>query len=126
MKRCWLGVGILLVLLGLSLWVTAKMADIHEPLSVTVEEAGEAAQTGDWARAETLATDARSLWYQNRPFTASVADHAPMDEIDALFARLPVAARNGDGAEFADLCARLSVLLHAMAEGHQALWWNVL
>ena len=126
MKRCWLGVGILLTLLFLNLWVTAEMGDIHEPLSVTVEEAAEAALTGDWTRAESLATDARSIWYQKRPFTASVADHAPMDEIDAVFARLPVAARNGDAAEFADLCARLAVLLHAMAEGHQALWWNVL
>lgn len=126
MKRCWLGVGILLVLLLLSLWVTAVMGDIHEPISFSMKAAGEAALAEDWETAEALATDARTIWYQNRPFTASVADHAPMDEIDTLFARLTVAARNGDAAEFADLCARLSVLLHAMAEGHQALWWNVL
>lgn len=126
MKRCWLGVGILLVLLLASLWVTAAMGDIHEPISVTMKSAGEAALAGDWERAEALATDARTIWYQNRPFTASVADHAPMDEIDALFARLSVAAGQGDASAFSDICARLNVLLHAMAEGHQALWWNVL
>lgn len=126
MRRFWIGVAALAVLLFVSLWVTDTMEDIHAPIASALEEAGDAAMDGDWPRAEELATDARSRWFRHWRFTAAVADHAPMDEVDGLFAQLPVFAKEEEAVHFAATCAQLAKLVGAMEEAHGTGWWNLL
>ena len=126
MKRFWIGVAALSVLLVVSLWVTYAIKEIHHPITVTLEAAEDAALAENWQLAEELATDARSQWARHRQFTAAVADHAPMDEIDGLFAQLPVYAQTRQGSGVGAVCARLARLISALEEAHGPTWWNFL
>ena len=54
------------------------------------------------------------------------ADHAPMDEIDSLFAQMEVYAQARDSLHFGSYCARLAELITAVSDAHQLNWWNFL
>lgn len=126
MRRCWLGVGLLALLLGAGIWAMVTMDRIHSPISSDLDQAAEAALAGDWETGEALALSARADWNDNWHRTASVADHEPMDEIDGLFAELGVYARRRETMEFAACCAKLSKLVQAMGDAHSFSWWNLL
>lgn len=126
MKRFWVGIAVLAALLGVSLWAGGQMAQVHSPVSRRLAEAADAALAGDWETAESLATDARTAWERNWHFTAAVADHAPMDEVDGLFAQIGVFAGEREAVHFAATCAQLSRLTTAIEEAHGLNWWNLL
>lgn len=126
MKRFWIGIAALAVLLVVCLWAGYRMEEVHQPVSRSLAEAADAALAGDWTAAESLATDARTLWERHWHFTASVADHAPMDEVDGLFAQIAVFAEEKEAVHFASTCAQLSKLTTAMEEAHGLKWWNLL
>lgn len=126
MGRLWLGVGLLILLLLLGLWVSAATADIHRPLAESLRQAEEAALSGDWGTAEACAQDAYARWARTWQLTAAIADHTPMDEIDGLFAQLPVYARVREAEDFSAACAELSRRVRAMGDAHSLTWWNLL
>ena len=126
MARFWIGIGLLAVFLTLGIGVTVAMEDIHEPMAELLEEAAEEALEGDMREASALADQAQRRWERFRKGTASVADHAPMDEIEGLFAQVQTFARAGRAEDFAAGCARLSSLVRAMSEAHGLGWWNLL
>ena len=126
MGRFWLGIGLLVVFLVLGLWVGAAMGQLHETIAGELEQASTLAQQGDMDKAVELAQQAYSRWQQRWHGTASVADHAPMDEIDGLFAQLNSYAKTGQRIQFAAFCARLSSLISAIGEAHSLSWWNLL
>lgn len=126
MGRLWLGVMLLILLLLLGLWVSAATADIHRPLAESLRQAGEAALSGDWEAAQARAQDAYTRWERTWQLTASIADHTPMDEIDGLFAQLPVYARMREAEDFSATCAELSRRVRAMGDAHSLTWWNLL
>lgn len=126
MGRIWLGVGLLAVLFVLCFWVNIAMTDIHQSVCSDLTEAADKTLTGEMDAGITLARQAHEVWEQRWNITAAVADHAPMDEIDGLFAQLETYARAGQGADFAALCNRLSKLIDAVGEAHSLTWWNLL
>ena len=126
MKRLWIGLGILLLLLALGIGVTKGMETIHTPICEQLRRAEAAAAEQDWAEADALSDAARQRWQTWHRFTAAFADHVPMDEIDSLFAELAVYARARDKDHFCAICAQLSQLVRAMAESHSPTWWNLL
>ncbi len=126
MKRLWLGVAILAVLLGLTLGLQAGMSALHEPIARELNQAAEAALAGDWALARNLSDQARDRWERTHSLTASVADHSPMDELDMLFAELPVFAREEEAVHFAATCRSAAQMAQAMAQAHSLTWWNLL
>lgn len=126
MKRFWFGIAVLAVLLGLCLWAAGAMEEIHKPIAEQLSLASEAAMDGDWSRAEVLATQAYTAWKHSWRATASVADHSPMDEVDGLFAQLPIYVREEESTHFAATCAQLSQLVEAMHDAHAFNWWNLL
>ncbi len=126
MKRFWIGVGVLCMLLALGGGVAWGMEAIHDPLVTQLQQAQAAAAAEDWATATALSQSALQRWQTWHRFTAAFADHAPMDEIDSLFAELQVYAQARNEDHFAALCAQLAQLAHAMAESHSPNWWNLL
>lgn len=126
MGRLTLGICLLAVFLGLGLWINSFMDNTHVPISQALEEAAEKGLSGDLEAGADLAQKAKALWQDNWPKIASFSDHAPMDEIDSLFAQAETYARAGIAADFAALCARLSQLISAMSEAHSLFWWNLL
>lgn len=126
MKQFWLGIFLLLLFLGLGLWVTKAMEDTHSAVSEALTLAAEQAMAGDLESGVQTAEQARGKWQAGWHGTAAVADHAPMDEIDSLFAQMQVYAQAGEAVDFAAYCRRLSALVHAVGEAHGFSWWNLL
>ena len=126
MVRCWIGIGVLAVFLALGLWIGEEMDTTHGRISQDLQQAAEQTLTGETERGILLAQQARQRWEDARRGTACVADHEPMDEIDGLFAKLEVYARQRQMPEFAACCARISALVQAVGEAHGAQWWNLL
>ena len=126
MKRLWLGIGILTILLSLGLASTIGMAQVCTPISQTLSSAADLVQEGQWAQAAALSKQAKSRWERWRNLTASLTDHEPMEEVDSLFAALDIYAREGDALRFADCCARLSALTDAVGDAQSVYWWSIL
>lgn len=126
MARGWLGVGILVFFLILGLVLSAAADDVHLPTGQLLEQAAEKTLSGDFEEGIALGMQARKRWDRKWNLTAAIADHSPMDEVDALFAEMEIYARTGEEPHFAACCKELSQRLEAIADAHRFSWWNVL
>ena len=125
MKRLWIGIGFLAVILLIGTGITLAFEQLHKPLSDTLQQASEAAMAEDWEKASALTKSAKADWEKCREFTAAVADHEPLEEMDALFAQLEVRARQQETTDFAALSAQLARMAQAMADSQSISWWNL-
>ncbi len=126
MKRLYFGFGLLILMLVTGIVITARFSALHAPLAQQLRQAQNAAEAGSWEQARALTEDARTQWENSRHFTAAVADHEPMEQMDSLFARLTVLARLENAEAFAADCAELARLATSMAHSQQLFWWNLL
>ena len=126
MRRMWLGIGLLTVFLALGIWSSYAMTKLHDPTAHQLEQAADLALQGDLPAAVALAESAQKSWESRWHGTAIVADHTPMDEIDANFAKLTVYAKASHLADFSATCRQLAALITATAEAHTFSWWNIL
>ena len=126
MIRGWFGLGILLVFLVLG-FVTAGVVDhAHLPTEELLAQAAEKVLDGDFEAGVALGKEAKSRWDRHWNGTATVADHSPMDDIDALFAEMEVYAQAKEEPHFATCCQELSQRIQAVAGAHRFSWWNIL
>ena len=126
MKRSWIGLGILLVLLAAGLLVSWGMGRLHDPIARELEQAASHALNDDWDRAIPAAAAAKTHWDSSHHFAACFAAHTPMEEVDALFAQMEVYAAAKESTEFAAACAELSRKVEDIGEAHGLMWWNFL
>ena len=126
MGKFLLGVGILLTLLVLGFGVTAYANGAHVPITQSLQQAAQLSLSGNLDAAADLASHANDRWQAGWHLVAVFSDHAPMDEIDGLFAQLELYGKSGRFQDFAATAARLSALVEAMAEAHRPTWWNLL
>ena len=126
MRRLVIAVSMLLVLLALGCGITWSMAKVYRPMARQLEQAAAAAMEEDWEAALRLSEEAWDTWQTWRRFTASVADHTPMDEVEELFAELQTFAAAREQVHFAATCTQLARMAEAMADSHDPAWWNFL
>ena len=126
MVRGWLGVGILVVFFALGLVTMVVMDNDHLPTGELLEQAAEKTLAGSFEEAVSLGMEAKARWERSWNGTATVADHSPMDDVDALFGEMEIYARAGEEPHFAACCQELSQRIQAMAGAHRFSWWNVL
>ena len=126
MKRIWLGIGLLLAFLVAGCLLTFSFHRIHAPMAEVFADASRQALSGDWEGARESASLARERWDKDRNFTAAVADHAPLEEMDALFSQLDIYISLNWQGEFAALCTQLSSMAAAMEESQALTWWTML
>lgn len=126
MKRMYIGIGMLVVLLAVGIGLTAALMAIHAPLADVLDQAGAAAQEGNWPEAEKQLARAQEHWDRWRHVTAAAADHRPMEEMEALFSRLDVLAKLRQADEFTSDCVQLARMAEAMADAQRLTWWNLL
>lgn len=124
MKRSWIGLALLLILLACGLLVTWAMDRCHEPILRDLDDAALFAMAGDWEQAQLRMGRAWGIWQDCWHFSASFADHEPMEDIDAVFAHLEVYALRQEETAFAAACRELSRKVEAMSEAHSLVWWN--
>lgn len=126
MKRCRFGISLLILLLILSICVTGLMDRFHSPLSSILEQAALCAETARWEDAAHYASCARNRWERYRKFSAALADHEPMEDIDRLFSELDIWLQAKEAEHCASICAQLSQSAEAMRDAHTLTWWNLL
>jgi len=119
MKRGWLGAGLLVIFLILGLVVSYLVSKTHQPTAQLLEQAAEKALAGDFEGGIALAAEAKNRWKRQWNGTASIADHSPMDERDALFAELEIYAKTGEQPHFIACCKELAQRLEAIADAHK-------
>lgn len=126
MKRLAIGVGLLVIMLPLGIWVSGKFSAVYNPMAELLDQAGAAAQGGNWDTATARLAQAKTLWGQWHHFSAAVADHEPLEEMEAIFGELESCLQLRSTAKFAVLCRELSALAKAMAESQSISWWALL
>lgn len=126
MKRLWIGILILAILLSGSLAISICMGRIHRPIAEKLELAAQKALDDNWSEALALTRQASARWEKYHRFTAAFADHTPMDEMDTLLEELEVYAVQQENPHFSATCAHLHFMATAIAESHNISWWNLL
>lgn len=126
MKRLWIGVGLLILLLLLGILTTVFAARHQEQISQTLAEARNAAEVGQWEKAAGACFRAKALWESRHHLTASIADHEPMEEVESLFAQLEIYLKARDPVAFSACCSGLEVFVRAIGEAHSVNWWSLL
>lgn len=126
MKRLYIGILVLLLLLAAGLLTAFFTSRIYAPITSLLDEAVEKATDGDFATAVRQAEKAKNLWDACKNATATVADHTPMEEIDHLFAEMEIYARMEEIPHFAACCAQLSAMVNNMGDAHKLNLWNLL
>ena len=126
MKRIWIGIVLLGVLLVGGVGAGEFMDRAHDPVARDVQRAGKLVLQGEWTLAQAMVKRGQDRWEEKWPVTAAIADHEPMDEIDALFAQLETYGKTRDPAAYSALCGHLGSLLEALSQGHRCKWWNLM
>ncbi len=126
MKRSWLGFALLVLLLFVSILTTRQMTKIHEPIGTELMMAAQTALDGNWDSAEVFFLRAETDWKKWENFRACVADHNPVEEIDAGMEMLKTFQDTRDRISFAAGCRELARKVLAVGEAHELVWWNLL
>ena len=126
MGRGWFGAAILAVFLVLGFISSSAMENAHYPTEDLLDRAAEAALSGDFAHGVALGMEAKDRWDRHWNGTATLADHNPMDDVDALFEEMVIYAESEEKPHFAACCKELSQRLRAVADAHRLSWWNIL
>lgn len=126
MKRIGIGACILLLLLAAAILFSVQMHTVHSNISRQLQQAAQQAESGNWKQAGSHARQAQILWENTRNMTAAMADHAPMEQIEGLFAQLETYTSQQEISDFAATCHYLAKLTDAMGDHHALRWWNLL
>ncbi len=126
MKRLYIGISVLVVLLAVGLFISFAINRMYAPIISLLDDAAEAALREDISTATEKAEKARALWERCKQATATVADHTPMEEIDHLFAEADIYAKSEEVPHFAACCAQLAAMVQNMGEVHKPNLWNLL
>ena len=126
MVRGWFGFAILVVFLILGFITAGVMDNAHVPTEKLLAQAAEKTLSGNFEEAVALGLEAKDRWDKHWNSTATVADHSPMDDVDALFAEMEIYAAAKEEPHFAACCKELSRRIQAMADAHRFSWRNVL
>ena len=126
MVRGWFGLAILILFLLLGSVTAGVMDNAHLPTETLLTQAAEKTLDGDFEGAVALGQQAKSRWEKHWNGTATVADHSPMDDVDALFAEMEIYAATEEKPHFAAVCKELSQRIQAVAGAHRFSWWNIL
>ena len=125
-KRFYLGLVILIVLLGLGIGTAAGMKAIHRPIENLLNQAAELAVNDRFEEALPIAREAYRRWQKNHSITASLADHSPMDDTNTLFQEMLVYGQAEEIPHFAACCRELTVMMEAIYDAHAFSLKNLL
>ena len=126
MTRGIIGIVLLLVLLAGGMFTQWTMDKIQAPISQELTQAAQAGERELWDTATLHQETAARAWRTSWRLTAAFADHMPMEDIDSLFASLPVYAAQEEQTEYAAACRELARRIEAVADAHRLTWWNLM
>ncbi len=126
MSRLWIGIGLLVILLAMSIGLLWGSKVFFEDFSENMEQAGALALAGNWAEAEKKVQHSRARWERWRYFWSAFTDHEPVEQMQNLFSQLDVFRQRQLEIDFATVCRNLVHVADAIDESHSLKWWSVL
>ena len=126
MKRIWFGIGLMVFLLILCLCSSFLMERICLSQSQALDHAAVAASNGDWLTARHLTAQSKLEWDRRHLLFSALYDHAPIDQINGLFAQLEVFSESRKGASFESTCVYLARQLESLGRSHSFNFSNFL
>lgn len=124
--RFWLAIVLLVLLLIGGLLLSDMLDQKQAHMSQLLEQAESLAHTQNIEKAGILAQEAYDFWQQRWKLLAAVADHEPLDEVEATFREMLSFAKEEDTEEFSACCSRLIAGIMAISQAHELSWWNIL
>lgn len=116
MKAFYIPVGLLVVILGFSLWTSRYVEQQTERWNAMLEEIEELAREEAWAEAEVRLEAAYADWDARQTFFHTIMDHSELDEAENLFAGAFAVCRERDSADFHTLLSQLAGQLCLLSE----------
>lgn len=126
MKRLWIGLALLLILLAAGIFSTVAIEEFHHSLAMRLESTAAAALAEEWEETCLLLHQCRSRWIRYRNFVAAGSSHEPIEEIDSLYAQLDIYFQRRDSIGFSLCCTVLRHRTEALGEAQSINWWNLL
>ena len=126
MKHVRGGILLMLVLLGLSILLSAGMCRLRKTLSRELTEAARLALAEDWQAADQVTADAVRRWERSRKLVAAVVDHELLEETEKMLSELAVYRSRKLSAEYAAVCLCLAKQAEAIGESQSLRWWHLL
>ena len=126
MNRIYVGACILMLLFAVCCISSYYLPQINLEISGQLEQAVQAVQDENWPQAVNFANQAALTWQRTHDLSTIAADHAPIDEIDTLFAELALYAQLEEQAQFAAISLQLSRLTAALGQSQVFSLWNLL
>ncbi len=126
MKRLFIGIAVLSLLLALGVFLSCATEKVYAPIAAQLDTAAECALSGDPEGGKTQALSAQEKWHRWKKATTTVADHTPMEDIDHLFREMEIYAATGEIPHFAACCVNLAAMIRDMGEAHRLNLWNLL
>lgn len=126
MKRFWIGLGLLTLVLALGIWAGNAMLRLHMPIAADLEQAANYAEADNWVAAEALYARARDRWDTGRDRIAAIYNHQPLDEIDARFRELEIYLSRREVTAFRAGCVYLAERLRDLSDSFRISWENLL
>ena len=118
MSRLHIGIFLLIFLLLAGIGVAWLMPRFHMPISQKFFRAAELCAQGQGGEAIEQFHEAQTLWEKYRTFTASVCDHQPQHDIDALIAEAVYWGSTEVWDEFGACCSRLALMTKELSKLH--------
>ncbi len=116
MKAFYIPMGLLLVILGFSLWTGRYVEQHTERWNAMLEEIEDLVRNEAWAEAEVRLETAYADWDASQTFFHTIMDHSELDEAENLFAGAFAVCRERDSADFHMLLAQLAGQLRLLSE----------
>ena len=126
MKRVWIALGLLLMILAGTLAHSFYIASFTHDLSLLLEAAEAEAEQGAWDKATELTEIAHEKWDQHSTYLHITLRHTETDEIYTGFREVAEFIQCQENGEYSAANARLIANLELMAEAEQLTLQNVL
>ena len=126
MKNFYIPVGILVLILGFSLW-TGRYVELRtEHWTALLEQADQEGRLENWNSARDQMDRIYEDWQSSQTFFHIIMDHEELDSAEDLFAGAFAMCREEDDADFHQLLAQLMKRLELLSETQQASVKNIL
>lgn len=126
MNRLWIGIGLLVLLLGLGVALWLGSGAFFGEFSHEMEAAGQAALESNWVLAGEKAAECERKWTRFAHFWSAFTDHAPMEQVQSLLSQLELYKNARLEVDFAACCRCLAREAEAIRENHGLAWWSIL
>lgn len=126
MKAFYIPLGLLILILGFSLWTGRYVEQRTGHWNELLEETGQLAHQEEWDRAEERLEAAYADWSASQTFFHIIMAHSELDEAESLFAGAFALCREEEDADFYSLLAQLTSQLRLLAETQSLSVKNVL